>query len=57
MTYEQSFLSTADAKGNVPVWAFFQIFEEHGSAPEEFIDNTEHSQLFNGETILDWLGY
>ena len=57
MTYEESFLSTCDAEGNVPVWAFFQIFEEHSSAPEEFIDNTEQSQLFNGETILEWLGY
>ena len=57
MTYEESFLSTCDAEGNAPVWAFFQIFEEHGSAPEEFIDNIDPSQVFNGEAILNWLGY
>ena len=57
MSYEESFLSTCNAKGNVPVWAFFQIFEDHNSAPEDFIDNTDVSQLFNGKAILSWLGY
>ena len=57
MTYSDSFLSTCDAEGNVPDWAFTQIFEEHGSSIDEFINATPHAEWFNGETILDWLGY
>ena len=57
MNYQESFLSTCDAEGNVPDWAFAQIFEEHGSSVDEFTTATPEPQWFNGETILDWLGY
>ena len=57
MTYEESFLSTCDAEGNVPYWAFLQIFDEHGSAVTDFTDETPMTQWYNGEAILNWLGY
>ena len=57
MTYEESFLSTCDSEGNVPMWAFNQIFDEHGSDVDDYTDNTVESQWFNGEVILEWLGY
>ena len=57
MTYEESFLSTCDAEGNAPDWAFSQIFEEHGSSIDEYTDSTPEANWLNGETILDWLGY
>ena len=58
MTYEESFLSTCDAEGNAPEWAIEQIFNEHGSDYAEFTESLEFDQsMFNGETILNWLGY
>ena len=57
MTYEESFLSTCDAEGNVPDWAFTQIFQEHSSSIDEFTTSTPHAEWFNGETILEYLGY
>ena len=58
MTYEDSFLSTCDAEGNVPGWALEQIFEEHGSDLADFTESLPFNQsIFNGETILRWLGY
>lgn len=57
MTYEESFLSTCDAEGNVPTWAINQIFEEHSSEFQEFIKNTPQVQWLNGKAILNWLGY
>ena len=40
MSYEESFLDTADAEGNVPGWAMRHIFKEHGSDIDEFTDAT-----------------
>ena len=57
MSYEESFLSTCDAEGNVPHWAFVQIFEEHGSAVTDFWDFTRPELRYNGEAILNHLGY
>lgn len=58
MTYEESFLSTCDAEGNAPNWAIDQIFEEHGSDYADFVESLEFDQsMFNGKTILNWLGY
>ena len=58
MSYEESFLDTADAEGNnVPGWAMRFIFKEHGSDVDEFTDATPEPQWFNGEAILEWLGY
>ena len=55
MTYEESFLSTCDAEGLAPVWALTQILEEHGFTTTEYV--ADKGDDFNGETILDWLGY
>ena len=57
MTYAESFLSTCDAEGNVPDWAFFQIIDEHGGCITDFTDSTPQKDWFNGEVILDYLGY
>jgi len=58
MTYEESFLSTCDAEGNAPEWAIEQIFEEHGSDLADFAESLPFNQsMFNGEAILNWLGY
>lgn len=57
MTYEESFLDTCDAEGNAPSWAFNQIFKEHNSSIDEYTDSTPEAQWFNGEAILNWLGY
>ena len=57
MTYEESFLSTADAEGNVPQWAFLQIIDEHGGCITDFTDFTPQKDWFNGEAILNYLGY
>ena len=57
MSYEESFLSTCDAEGNVPAWALFQIFEEHSSDVDQFTDDLPSAQWFNGEAILNYLGY
>lgn len=57
MTYEESFLSTCDAEGNVPHWAFVQIFDEHGSAVTDFWDIARPELHYNGEAILNFLGY
>ena len=57
MTYSESFLSTCDAEGNVPHWAFMQIFDEHGSAVTDYTDTHPTNQMYNGQSILDWLGY
>jgi hypothetical protein len=57
MTYEESFLSTCDAEGQVPSWAIVQIFEEHGSQLHEFYSYTPEAKWSDGEAILDWLGY
>ena len=57
MSYEDSFLATADAEGMVPSWALNQIFQEHGSDINEYTDNTPEAKRFDGETILEWLGY
>jgi len=58
MTYEESFLSTCDAEGNAAGWAIDQIFEEHGSDFQEFVESLEWNQsMFNGKAILNWLGY
>ena len=57
MTYEESFLDLCDAQGNVPDWAYWQIFNEHGSAVTDFTDSTPSKDHRNGEAILDWLGY
>ena len=57
MTYEESFLSTCDAEGFAPGWAVSQIFEEHGTNVDEFIQSTPEAKWFDGETILNWLGY
>ena len=57
MTYTDSFLSTADAEGMVPSWAFNQIFREHGSDIDDYTANTPEARWFDGETILEWLGY
>ena len=57
MTYEESFLSTCDAEGLVPTWAFKQIFEEHGSSLQDYYAHVPEEKWFDGETILHWLGY
>ena len=57
MTYEESFLSTADAEGMIPGWAFDQIFEEHGSNIDDYQASTPEAKWFDGEAILEWLGY
>ena len=55
--YELTFLDTADAEGLIPVWALEQIFAEHGSDLDEYTQTTPEKDWFNGEVILDWLGY
>ena len=62
MTYDdngycQSFLSTCDAEGNTPAWAFAQIFLEHSRPADEYLEATPEPQWFNGQSILNWLGY
>lgn len=57
MTYSESFLSTCDAEGNVPHWALMQIFDEHGSAVTDYTDTHPTNQIYNGQSILLWLGY
>lgn len=57
MTYEESFLSTCDAEGFAPGWAVSQIFKEHNTDVDEYIQSTPEAKWFNGETILNWLGY
>ena len=57
MTYEESFLSTCDAEGNAPAWAFAQIFLEHSRPADEYLEATPEPPWFNGQSILNWLGY
>jgi hypothetical protein len=57
MTYEESFLSTCDAEGFAPGWAIEQIFEEHGSDLDEYLECHKGYGYDHGETILHWLGY
>ena len=57
MTYEESFLSTCDAEGLAPAWAITQIFEDHGSSLDEYTDSTPEAQWWNGQAILNYLGY
>ena len=57
MTYEQSFLDTCDAEGFAPGWAVSQIFKEHGTDVDEYIQSTPEAKWFDGQTILNWLGY
>ena len=57
MNYEESFLSTCDAKGNAPSWALKQIFDEHGSSLADYYAHIPEGKWFDGETILNWLGY
>ena len=58
MTYEESFLSTCDAEGNAPDWAIEQIFQEHSSDYADFVENLGFGySMFNGKTILNYLGY
>ena len=61
MSYEDSFLSTCDAEGNVPSWAYNQIFKDHGYHNvcdfNDYINSTPEEKIFNGRTILNWLGY
>tara|TARA_Y100000766_G_scaffold252147_1_gene236259 strand:- start:742 stop:936 length:195 start_codon:yes stop_codon:yes gene_type:complete len=55
--YEASFLSLCDEQGNVPDWAFWKIFDQHGSAVTDFTDSTPNKVHRNGVAILNWLGY
>ena len=57
MTYEESFLSTCDAEGSAPPWAIKQIFQEHRSTYTEFLNDTNEKLWFDGEAILNYLGY
>ena len=57
MTYEESFLLTANDDGQIPEWAIEQIFHEHGSSLTEFSAETPEHLIDDGETILNWLGY
>ena len=57
MTYEQSFLDTCDAEGFAPGWAVSQIFKEHGTDVDEYTQSTPEAKWFDGQTILNWLGY
>ena len=56
--YCMSFLETADADGNVPDWAYFQIMDEHnGGCITDYTDAMPKYLHRNGEAILTWLGY
>ena len=58
MTYEESFLEVCDSNGNAPEWAIERIFREHGSDYAEFVESLEWNQsMFDGDLILNWLGY
>ena len=57
MTYEESFLSTCNAEGQVPGWAIKQIFAEHNSSIQDYTDHVPNDKWDDGQTILNWLGY
>lgn len=56
-SYADSVMAHADAEGKLQSCVIEQLFDEHSSDLNEYVEASTDENVDDAERVLDWLGY